>query len=140
MSEALNTAHWIDDTLEHVAERIGDPGPLVYERLFVRAPELEALFVLDTDGGVRGEMMFRALDLLRDLASDEAFADDLLAIEVRNHLGYGVPLERFALFYAILAEIGAEAAGDAWQPEHEAAWRRVMDRVTAVTAKAAQPD
>src|SRR6185312_9381894 len=37
----------ITETLERVAERVGDPIPLVFERLFAEMPEAEALFIRD---------------------------------------------------------------------------------------------
>jgi hypothetical protein len=33
----------ITDTLERVTERIGDPTPLIFERLFAEIPEVEVL-------------------------------------------------------------------------------------------------
>lgn len=35
----------------------GDPGPAIYVRLFAAFPELDALFVRDRDGSVRGHML-----------------------------------------------------------------------------------
>ena len=44
------------DTLERASERCADPAPLIYRRLFELRPEFRSLFVMDTDGGVRGSM------------------------------------------------------------------------------------
>jgi hemoglobin-like flavoprotein len=49
-------ADLITRSLELVAEH-GDPTSLVYARLFAAHPEMEKLFVRDTDGGVRGNML-----------------------------------------------------------------------------------
>jgi len=46
----------ISETLERVAERVGDPTPFVFQRLFADAPEIEALFIRDPAGLVRGQM------------------------------------------------------------------------------------
>ena len=53
----------ITRTLEMVAERRGDPTADVYVRLFGRYPELERLFLMDRDGGVRASMMQQAATL-----------------------------------------------------------------------------
>jgi branched-chain amino acid transport system ATP-binding protein len=50
-------ARLILDTLERASERCADPAPLIYRRLFELRPEFESLFVMDTDGGVRGSML-----------------------------------------------------------------------------------
>ncbi len=44
-------------TLEIVAERRRDPTAEVYARLFDRHPELERLFLMDRDGGVRAILL-----------------------------------------------------------------------------------
>ena len=58
----------LEHSLELVAERIGDPAPRVFERLFLEAPDLLALFSNDACGSVRGEMFLRALECLQDAA------------------------------------------------------------------------
>ncbi|MEZ5651689.1 MAG: globin [Burkholderiaceae bacterium] len=126
----------IDDSLEWLAERVGDPGPDLYRALFEAAPELPDLFVLDTDGSVRGEMLYRAFETLRDLAADKNFAADALGLEVRNHLGYGVPIARFALFFDLIADACLRAAGSDWTAAHAWAWQTLRARVDAVVAEA----
>ena len=56
----------ITHTLELAAERCEDPAPLIYERLFDMHPELEELFVMDTDGGVRGSMVESSIEYILD--------------------------------------------------------------------------
>jgi hemoglobin-like flavoprotein len=75
----VTDAEWLEQTLERVVERVGDPVPLVYERLFGSAPELRAMFVMDTQGSVRGEMFQRALETLPDLAHGRPYAHSLIA-------------------------------------------------------------
>ena len=48
--------------LELVSDRAGDPSSLVFQRLFAENPEIEPLFVRDTAGLVRGEMMAVTLE------------------------------------------------------------------------------
>jgi hemoglobin-like flavoprotein len=55
----------IERSFEIAAERAGDITPLVYQRLFAQHPEMEALFVRDTTGAVRGEMLAAAINTRR---------------------------------------------------------------------------
>ena len=64
----MNDSERLDFTLEQVAQRVGDPAPLVFERLYAEAPELQALFCNDASGAVRAEMFLRALECLQDAA------------------------------------------------------------------------
>ncbi|HOY76177.1 MAG TPA: hypothetical protein PLN33_00135 [Hyphomonadaceae bacterium] len=50
------------ETLELVAERHSDPTAAIYQRLFNAHPELEALFLMDRDGGVRASMVQQAFE------------------------------------------------------------------------------
>ena len=69
--------------LELVAERVGDPAPLVFQRLLAENPEIEALFVRDTGGLVRGEMMAVTLEALLDCAGGDAFDATWLRVLAR---------------------------------------------------------
>ena len=64
----MDDARCLEHTLELVAQRVGDPAPLVFARLFAEAPELQALFCNDTSGAVRAEMFLRAIECLQDAA------------------------------------------------------------------------
>ena len=46
-------------SLELAGDCMGDPTLAVYERLTAIRPDFEALFVLDSDFSVRGEMLRR---------------------------------------------------------------------------------
>ena len=69
--------------LELVAERVGDPAPLVFQRLLAENPEIEALFVRDTGGLVRGEMTAVTLEALLDCAGGDAFDATWLRVLAR---------------------------------------------------------
>ena len=58
----MDDAALIEHSLALVAERVGDPAPLVYARLFEAFPELEALFVRDVSGMIRGNMLTTTLE------------------------------------------------------------------------------
>ena len=68
----------ITRTLELAGERGGDITPRVYARLFSDYPEMEALFVRDRDGSVRGEMLARVFEALLDFVDRRAYAAQMI--------------------------------------------------------------
>jgi len=131
--------HGLDDiarSLDLLAERAGDPGALVYARLFARHPEAEALFVMDKGGHVRGQMLAMVFEALLDGGER---LHGLVAIERMNHIGYGVDADAFDGFYALLMETVREALGAAWTPAMEAAWRARIAALQQAPADQAPP-
>src|SRR5262249_51217778 len=89
----------IAETLDKVAERVGDPVPLVFERLFSEIPDVEELFVRDSGGLVRGQMFQVTMESLLDFVTDKSYGANLIQIERVNHQGLGVEPEMFDRFY-----------------------------------------
>ncbi|HEY4342785.1 MAG TPA: globin [Parvibaculum sp.] len=118
-------------SLELVAERCDDPTPLVYARLFKQQPEMEALFVLDTQGQVRGHMMSEALEGIIDFVGARSYSDNLIRSEVVNHEGLGVPPEVFATFFTVVMETFREVLGNEWTAEMDGAWQRLLAALAA---------
>ena len=82
----------LTDSLGLLSERAGDVTGLVYARLFATHPELEDLFLMDTDGGVRGSMLAQAFECLMDLAEGPGtLAETVIRSERVNHDTYDVP-------------------------------------------------
>ncbi|HEY0438024.1 MAG TPA: hypothetical protein VGC92_15395, partial [Phenylobacterium sp.] len=71
----------MEASLEALAERVGDPTAQVYARLFAEFPQTEALFVRDSNGAVRGEMLAVAFQCLLDMGGAGAYAANLIAAE-----------------------------------------------------------
>lgn len=120
----------IEAGLEAVVARLGDPAPAVYERLFERMPEARGLFVRDVSGGVRGEMLQRAIEAMLDLVGEASWGAGLLASERVSHEGLGAAPGRFEAPYDAMHEVFREAAGDAWTGDIEAARRSARDAVS----------
>lgn len=133
----MNDAERLEHMLELVVERIGDPAPRVYEHLFANAPELREMFVMDTHGSARGEMLHRAVEALLDLAADQPYAPCLIAAEWSNHHLNGVTQAQFVAFFDAMAAVFREALGPAWSPAVQAAWAATMGKVQSSTEPAA---
>ena len=121
-------------SLELVAERHGDPAPLVYARLFAEHPDMEALFVRDTAGSVRGQMLMVVIESLLDYIGGNAYSANLIRIERVNHEGLGVPPEVFDTFFVTVMATFKDLLGDDWTQETDAAWRELLAELGRITA------
>jgi hemoglobin-like flavoprotein len=118
----MNDANLIIASLEKAGERCDDLTPLVYDRLFAEHPDMRALFVRDTDGSVRGEMLARVIEAILDFIDRRAYAAHLIQCEVVTHEGYGTPPEVFRLFFSYVAKAIEAVIGSDWTARTEAAW------------------
>jgi hemoglobin-like flavoprotein len=127
----------IIQSLEMAGERGGDLTPLVYARLFDEHPDMEALFVRDTNGAVKGEMLMRVIEAILDFIDGQTYSAHLIQCEVITHEGYGVPPDVFAVFFGTVAATVREVVGEAWTAPTDAAWRELL---AALDYYAANPD
>jgi hemoglobin-like flavoprotein len=117
-------------TLEQIAARVGDPTPHVFRRLYGERPELEALFVRDTNGLIRGEMFRVTIESLLDFLGDRSYGANLVQIERVNHEGLGVDPEIFDKFYWTVMATFKDILGADWTSEMETVWSRVVGELT----------
>jgi hemoglobin-like flavoprotein len=113
-------------SLELLGERCGDPAPLVYRRLFADRPELEALFVRDTAGSVRGQMLAMVIDTVLDLAGANAYAARMIDSERVSHAELGVPATVFDGFFAVLMRTCREELAADWTPAMDRGWAGLL--------------
>jgi hemoglobin-like flavoprotein len=106
----------------------------VYAKLFARYPDMRPLFVRDTTGAVRGEMLARTIDAILDYLDGDHYATNLIRSESVTHDGYGVPPQTFSTFYAVLAATVEEVLGAEWTPAMADAWRELLDALSVVPA------
>lgn len=122
----------IEASLELAAARGGDITDVVYERLFAALPDMQPLFVRDTTGAVRGEMLTKVIELVLDLAGPDAYATNFIRSEVVTHDGYGVDPAAFAAFFPILRDHVQALAGAEWTSAMDAAWTEVLRRTAGM--------
>src|ERR1700722_13906551 len=120
----------ISTTLEQVSQRVGDPTPLIFERMFRDMPETEALFVRDAGGLVRGQMFQVTMESLLDFLGDQSYGANLIQIERVNHQGLGVEPEVFDQFYLTVMAAFKDILGADWTAETDAVWTRVIGELT----------
>jgi hemoglobin-like flavoprotein len=119
-------AEAISASLEIASERGGDLTRAVYARLFARHPDMEALFVRDTTGAVKGEMLARVFDMVLDFVDRGAYGAHMVQCEVVTHDAYGVPPDVFPIFFDVVAEVVEEAAGEEWTQAMSGAWAELL--------------
>src|SRR5690606_13751070 len=129
MSLTESEKQLVEQSIERVAEKIGDPTPAVYERLFSEQPEMKQNFILDRDDSAKGHMLAEALDCVFDLLGPRAYAPVLIQSELTNHDGFGVPPAVFATFFRTVRDTFAEILGSEWSAETEAAWEILLDEI-----------
>ena len=87
---------------------------------------MEALFVRDTNGAVRGEMLARVFEMILDFIDRRAYAAQMIQCEVVTHEGYGVPPEVFGIFFSTVADTLRDTLGAEWTPAIDDAWREML--------------
>lgn len=123
---SFDGADHITASLEIAAERAGDLTADIYARLFRDFPETQPLFVLDRTGAVRGNMLSHAFNTILDFIGERRYAHNFIASEIITHIGYEVPPDAFAQFFAVMRDELRAACASEWSPEMEDAWRRLL--------------
>jgi hemoglobin-like flavoprotein len=120
------------DTLERAGERCADPAPLVYRRLFEMHPDLEALFVMDKDGGVRGNMLETCITCILGLVESSDTPRFLISAGRMQHDGYGVPDGQFDAMFVAMRDTFRDLLGADWSPEADAAWSGLLAEIARI--------
>ena len=131
----MTTLDEISRSLELVGER-GDPTAAVYARLFAENPDMEALFVRDKNGSIRGNMLAEAINALLDFGGPDHYGANLMRAEIVNHEHLGVPPAVFREFFVTMRSVFKEVLGADWTPAIDAAWRDVLARIDAALGRA----
>jgi hypothetical protein len=122
----MSDADLISQSLERAGERLGDPTPAIFARLFVLHPQFERLFVMDTDGSVRGSMIETAVDCILGHVEGRSSARVVLGAERERHPGYGVPDEQFGALFTVMRDVFRDGLGADWTAEMDRAWAGVL--------------
>ena len=128
---SAQAADMVSQSLELLAEQVGDPVGPIYARLFAEFPETEERFSRDTSGAVRAEMLTMVFNCLMDPGGP--YQLNLVRAERVNHDGFGTPSEVFNRFFPIVMETCRDLLGPAWTPAFEQAWRGRIEAVLSAT-------
>jgi hypothetical protein len=107
----------------------------VFERFFAAYPAHEAAFLHVEVTSVR--MLDETLQTLLGAAEDASWVWPHIADLVYEHRGYGNPgASEYAAFIDIAVDELGRAAGDAWTPACEQAWRDAAATLKAMIGRA----
>ena len=126
------SADLILDTLERASEKCADPAPLVYRRLFELRPDFEKLFVMDTDGGVRGSMLETCFNAILGVLENSPTQRVIISSSRFAHDGYGVSEADFPVMFAAIRDAFRDLIGPDWTPETDTAWTALLADIAAI--------
>ena len=121
-------------TFELAADRCEDLTPLVYERLFRAHPEMQQLFVLDSDDALKGSMLSWCIRAILDFVGERSFGPNLIETEAVNHVRNSVAARDFTIFFHTLADTMRDVLGNDWTPQMSAAWAELLTDLEATVA------
>jgi hemoglobin-like flavoprotein len=124
----------IEKSFDLAAQRSADITPLVYAKLFARHPETEAFFFRDTNGAVRGEMLYRVIEAIFDFVGPRNYAAHFFQCEVVTHEGYDVPRELFGTFFVAIVDALKELAGPDWTANMNESWDALLVELARFSA------
>ena len=125
-------AEVILETLEPAGEKCPDPAPLIYRRLFELRPEFEALFVMDTDGGVRGSMVETCFNAILGMVEESATQRVIISSSRFAHDGYGLSGAEFELMFVAIRDTMRDLIGPDWSGEMDAPWTDLLADIAAI--------
>jgi len=123
-------------SFEIAAERCEDLTPLVYHRLFLDWPELEALFWREPVRQIQGEMLAKAIEALFDFIGERRYADMMISNEAVTHDGYEVPPEIFGRFFPAIRQAVRDLLNEAWTQAMDTAWDALIAEIDGFIARA----
>ena len=127
----------ITSTLETVSERCGEPPAAIFARLYAMDAKFEPLFVMDTDGGVRGSMLETSLNCMIGVAEGESETPRLLIEAARMiHDGYGLTPAEVDLMFVAMRDVFREIMADDWTGQVDKEWAALLDELAAIGAEA----
>lgn len=119
----------LHETFEAIRPDLEEASVAFYERLFDRAPELQALFRDDiADQGMR---FMSAVGLIIDRLDSGEDAGDHLGRLGAGHAALGIDPDHFKPMREALLETFHARLGRRFTPEAAAAWARAYDEIAA---------
>ena len=111
----------IEHSLTLYADQYGDPYTAIYARLYAMDSDYEGMFLLDTDEGVRRNMMRTTLEIISTYLDDPSAAANRVVGAQMSHVTYGVE-DAFHVFFELTRDVIAQSLRDDFTPAHAKAW------------------
>jgi NAD(P)H-flavin reductase/hemoglobin-like flavoprotein len=137
-SSADFNAQLIKETFAHVEQNSQHAMNYFYSRLFVRHPEIRAMFPLALDE--HAQLVFAGLAQLVWAMDSPAALDCQLAQLGRDHRKFGVKAAHCDAFFDALLATVRHFTGHYWSPEAQGAWQAAFRHASRVILAAAARD
>lgn len=131
-------AQLLRSSFDLVIERQPQLTRRFYEILFERYPQVRPLF--GKAGTGQAEMLQQALLSVVEHIEDASWLRQTLGAMGKKHVDYGVTDEMYGWVGVSLLATLAEAAGDAWTPQLEAAWAAAYTAISDLMLSGATED
>lgn len=122
----------INQSLARVTALVGDPTDRIYARLFAEHPEFEPLFVMDTDGGVRANMLTSSFTCLLGVVEGNSQPHMHLEAARVHHDGYGLGAKEIDVMFEIMRDECRHILGTEWTDQVEAAWASLLAELSGI--------
>lgn len=123
-------ARLISDTLEQVADKIGDPTDKIFTALFERYPHYEEMFVMDKGGEVRGSMLETCFTCLMGVAEGDSETPRFLIEASRlTHDGFGLEDGEIDRIFVVMRDVFRDIIAEEWTAETGAEWTKLLTRI-----------
>ncbi len=116
----------IEHSLQLYADKYGDPYASAYPKLYALDSDYQGLFVLDTDEGLRRNMMRTTLEIIATYLDDPTAAANRIIGARVSHATYGIE-DSFDQFFEITRDVIAESLAEAFTPDHARAWQVMLE-------------
>jgi len=117
-------------SLEKLTFLLGDPQEEIYQRLYSRYPDLQSLFVLDTDNSVRGSMLQTAFEYILIYGDIAEIDQPGLASWRSHHAEYGVEEDVFLVFFVLIRDCVKDCLGPEWSDSMASQWEDFLQQAS----------
>lgn len=135
--DTLSESLVLEDTLEKIVERIGDPVPTIYDALFKAHPASIPLFERTSGNRYKGLMVEQTLFVLQCVAEKDASIANQIQNSAFSHDGYGVGSATYWDFFPLVRDVFRETLGEDWSEAHETVWNSLLQRITDIAKELA---
>lgn len=90
------------------------------------------MFRTEGSAPVQGSMLSLTIEAILDFAGERNGHFRLIECEVSSHDAYGTPRDLFIAFFGVIKDTLCELLDDAWSPEIDAAWHKLLRDIEAI--------
>jgi hemoglobin-like flavoprotein len=123
----MDMLNLIPTTLARASALGGNLQAPIFARLYAMNPAYEAMFCMDSDGGVRASMLTTCVNCVLGVAAGNVQTPAYLIEAARMiHDGYGIREEDVDLMFVAMRDTYRNVLGEEWTGEIEREWEALL--------------